>query len=152
MKCNNGSEFKGEVTKMLQKHEVTIRRVMTKYKHTHTAFIKALTKLLAEQLFKVQDAEELNDPERVSSTWVKHLYGLVDKLNNTETQMVGMSPKDAIKLKEVFLVENYPLENTLPEDGLYHYSLQPREEQNDQSKRAMDRIWSKKSYRLSKIV
>ena len=28
--CNNGSEFKGEVTKMLEKYEVKIQRVTTK--------------------------------------------------------------------------------------------------------------------------
>ena len=33
--------------------------------------------------------------------WVKHLYELVDRLNDTEPQMIGMKPKDAIKLKEV---------------------------------------------------
>ena len=77
---------------------------MTKYKHTHTAFIEALNKILAERLFKVQDAQELNDPEKVSSRWVKHLYELVDELNDTETEMIGMKPKDVIKLKEVPLV------------------------------------------------
>ena len=60
---DNGSKFKGEVTKLLQKHEVMIWQVMTKYKHTHTAFVEALNKVLAERLFKVQDAQELNDPE-----------------------------------------------------------------------------------------
>ena len=65
--CDNGSEFKGEVTKMLGKHEVKIQRVTTKYKHTHTAFVEALNKILAERLFKAQDAQELNDPEKVSS-------------------------------------------------------------------------------------
>ena len=54
--CDNGSEFKAEVTKMLQKHEVRIQHATTKYKHTHTAFVKALNKILAERLFKVQDA------------------------------------------------------------------------------------------------
>ena len=102
--CDNGSKFKGDVTKMLEKNEVKIRRVMTKYKHTHTAFIKALNKILKERLFKVQDAQELNDPEKASSMWVKHLYGLVDELNDTETEMIGMKSKDAIKLKEVPLV------------------------------------------------
>ena len=94
--CDNGSEFKGDVTKMLEKNEVKIRRVTTKYKDTHTAFVEALNKILAERLFKVQDAEELNDPEKVSSRWVKHLYGLVDELNDTETEMIGMKHKDAI--------------------------------------------------------
>ena len=81
--CDNNSEFKGEVAKMLEKNEVKIRRVTMKYKHTHTAFAEALNKILAERLFKVQDAQELNDPEKVSSRWVKHLYGLVDELNDT---------------------------------------------------------------------
>ena len=96
--CDNGSKFKEEVTRILEKHEVKIRRVTTKYTHTHTAFVKALNKILAETLFKVQDAQELNDPEKVSSRWVKHLYELVEELNNTETEMRGMKPKDAIKL------------------------------------------------------
>ena len=119
--CDNGSEFKGEVTKMLEKQEVKMRRVTTKYNRTHTAFVEALNKILAERLSKVQDAQELNDPETVSLRWVKHLYGLVDKLNDSETEMTGMKPKDAIKLKEVPLVaqEAYPPEEVLPEDGLY---------------------------------
>ena len=119
--CNNGSEFKGEMTKMLEEQEVKIIRVTTKYAHTHTAFVEALNKILAERLFKVQDAQELNDPEKVSSRWVKHLYELVDELIDTETEMIGMKPKDAIKLNEVPLVtrESYPEEEVLPEDGLY---------------------------------
>ena len=152
--CDNGSEFKGEVTKMLEKHEVKIQRVTTKYKHTHTAFVEALNKILAERLFKVQDAQELNDAEKVSATWVKHLYGLVDKLNDTETEMIGMKPKDAIVLDQVPLVkrEAYPPEGTLPEDGLYRYLLQPGEEHDDQRRRAMDRIWSKGTYKLREVV
>ena len=68
--CNNGSEFKAEVTKLLEKHEIKIQQVTTKYKHTHTAFVKALNKILAERLFKVRDAQELNDTEKVSATSV----------------------------------------------------------------------------------
>ena len=140
--CNNGSEFKGELTKMLEKQEIKIQRVTTKYKHTHTAFVEALNKILAEMLFKVQGAQELNDPEKVSATWVKHLYGLVDELNDTTTEMIGMKPKDANKLKEVPLVtqESYPPEEVLPEDGLYQYLLQLSEEHDDQRCRATDRI------------
>ena len=101
---DNGSEFKGDVTKMLEKNEVKIPRVTTKYKHTHAAFVEALNKIFTERLFKVQDAQELNDPEKVSASWVKHLYGLVEELNYKETEMIGMKPKDAIKLDEVPLV------------------------------------------------
>ena len=49
-----------------------------KDKHADMAFVKAVNKLHAENLFKVQDVQELNDPKKVSSTWVKHLYGLID--------------------------------------------------------------------------
>ena len=64
---------------MLENHEAKIQRdtaklrfseIAMKYKHTHTAFVEALNKILAERLFKVQDAQELNDPEHVSATWV----------------------------------------------------------------------------------
>ena len=139
----------------MRKHKVRIRQVTTKYKHTHTAFVKALNKVLANQLFKVQDAQELNDPERVSSTWVKHLYAWISRSHHkTKTQMIGMSPKDAIGLKEVPLVnrENYPPEDMLPEDGLYHSLLQPGEKNDNQCKTATDRIWSEATYRLRGVV
>ena len=106
--------------------------------------MEALNKILTERLFKVQDAQELNDPEQVSSRWVKHLYGLVDELNDTQTEMIGMKPKDAILLDQVPLVkpESYPPEDKLPEDGLYHYLLQPGEEHDDRRCRATDReLW-----------
>ena len=139
---------------MSEKNEVKIRRVTTKYKHTHTAFVEALNKIPTERLFKVQDAQELNDPKKVSSRWVKHLYGLVDEFNDTGTEMIRMKPKDAIKLGEVPLVarESCPPEEILPEDGLYRYLLQPFEEHDDQRCRATDRIWSKVSYRLREIA
>ena len=118
--CDDGSEFKGEVTKMLEKRGAKIQRVTTKYIHTHTAFVEALNKILAERLFKVQDAQELNYPEKVSAIWVKHLYGLVDELYDTTTEMTGMKPKDATVLDEVPLInrEVYPEEDKLPDDGL----------------------------------
>ena len=68
--------------------------------------------------------------------------------------MVGMKPKDAIRLNEVPLVAqgNYPPEEILPEDGLYRYLLQPGEEHDDQCRRASGRIWSKETCRLREIV
>ena len=152
--CDIGSEFKADVTKLLEKHDVKIRRVTTKYKYTHTAFVEALNKILTQRLFKVQDAQELNDPDFISVTWVKHPYGLVDELNDTQTDIIGMKPKDAIKLEQVPLVkqENYPEEDKLPKDGLYHCLLQPGEEHDDQRRRVTDRISSKATYRLREII
>ena len=71
----------------------------------------------------------------------------MDELNDTQTQMTGMKPKDVIKLNQVLFVtrENFPPEETLPEDGLHRCLLQPSEEHDDQQHRATDRIWSKKA-------
>ena len=68
--------------------------------------------------------------------------------------MIGMKPSDAIKLDNVPTVnqENYPGEYKLPEGRLYLYLLKPGEEHDDQRRRTTDRIWSKKTYRLRKIV
>ena len=81
LQCDNGSEFKGEVTKLLEKHEVKTRQVSTKYRHTHTAFVEALNKVHIEQLFKVEDAQELNDPEKIKAVTS---YS-TDKIDQEET-------------------------------------------------------------------
>ena len=114
--CDNASEFKNEVTKLLEKHIADIRMATTKYKHTHTAFVEAFNKELAKLLFKPMDAQELQDPEL--KIWVKNLNKIVNKMNNTVSSMTGMKPKDAIKLDTIPLDQTYPEETVLPEDGL----------------------------------
>ena len=119
--CDNGSEFKNEVTKLLEKHSVEIRRATTKYKHTHTAFVEAFNKELAKLLFKPMDAQELQGPEKVFMIWVKNLNKIRNKMNNTVSSMIGMKPKDSIKPDTVLLDKTYPEETIPPEDGLYRY-------------------------------
>ena len=82
----------------------------------HTAFVKDLNKLLTEQLFKVQDVQVLNNPKEMSSTW--------DRLNDSETQMTGMKPKEAIELNKIALVESYSPEDTLLQPGKEHNNQQ----------------------------
>ena len=62
--CDNDSEFKNEMTKLLEKHNSEIRRATTKYNHTHTAFVEAFNKELAKLLLKPMDAQELQDTEK----------------------------------------------------------------------------------------
>ena len=131
---DNGSEFKSKVTKLLEKYKVEVQRATTKYKHTHSAFVEAFIKELAKLLFKPMDAQELQDPEKVSTTWVKNLNKTVSKMNNTVSSMIGMKPKDAIKLDTVPLYKTYPEETVLPEDGLYRYFYQPGEQHGDQKR------------------
>ena len=132
--CDNGSEFKSEVTKLLEKHNVDIRRATTKYKHTHTALVENFNKELAKLSFKPMDTQELQDPEKVSTIWVKNLHQIVNKMNNAVTSMIGMKPKDTIKLDTVPLDRTYPAETVLPEYGLYRYLYQPGEQHGDQKK------------------
>ena len=94
--CHNGPEFKNEVTKLLEKHNAEIRRATTKHKHTHTAFVEAFNKELAKLLFKPMDAQELQEPEKVSTIWVKNLNKTMNKMYNTVLLMIGMKPKDAL--------------------------------------------------------
>ena len=130
--CDNGSEFKNEVTKLLEKHNAEIRRAATKYKHSlpHT-FVEAFNKELAKLLFKPMDAQELQDPEKVSTIWVKKLNKTVNKMNNTVSSMIDMKPKDTIRLDTVPLDKRYPKETVLPGDGLYRYLYQPGEQHGD---------------------
>ena len=128
LQFDNGSEFKNEVTKLFEKHNVEIRRATMKYKHTHTAFMESFNKELSKLLFKPMDAQELQDPEKVSRMLVKSLYKIVRKMNNTVTSMIDMKPKDAIKLDTVPLDKKYARETVLPEDGLYRYLYQPGEQ------------------------
>ena len=115
--CDNGSELKNEVTNLLEKHSVEIGRATKKYKHTHAAFVEAFNKELGKLLFKPMDAQELQDPEKVSKIWVRNLNKAVNKMNNTVSSMIGMKPKDTIKVDTVPLDKTYPEETVLPEDG-----------------------------------
>ena len=103
-------EFKSEETKLLEKHNVDIRRATTKYKHTHTAFLEAFNKELVKLLFKPMDAQKLQDSEKVSTIWVKNFNKIVNKMNNTKSSMIDIKPKDSIKLDTVPLDKTYPEE------------------------------------------
>ena len=64
------------------------------------------------------------------------MYGLVDKFNNMETEMIGMKPKDAIRLNKVHLVnrESYPPEEVLPEDVLVFLCSSYSQRDNNENK------------------
>ena len=58
----------------------------------------------------------------------------MNKINNTALSMIGIRPKDAIKLDTIPLDKTYPKETVLPEDGLYRYLYQPGEQHGDQKR------------------
>ena len=87
IKCDNGSEFKGEVTKLLEKHNVEIRRATTKYKHTHTAFVEAFNKEFAKLLFKPMDAPELQALNQWMLKSFKKYQQFRSKMSNTKSSV-----------------------------------------------------------------
>ena len=44
------------------------------------------------------DAQELQNPENLSTIWVKNLGSIVNKMNNTKSLMIGMKANDAVEL------------------------------------------------------
>ena len=150
---DSGTEFKAEVLKLMKEHNVPVKSVITRYHHSFTSLVENFNKTLAQNLFKIQDAQELNDSSKDSKTWVKYLYKTVSRLNNTKLQRIGITPAKAIKLEEVTLKFKDKKDiNIYLEDGLFRYLLEPGEENNDQKRRATDNIWSRKAYRLDRIV
>ena len=80
------------------------------------------------------DAQELQDPEKLSTICVKSLNKTANKMNYTISSIIGMKPKDAIKLDTVLPNKIYPKESVLPEDGLCRYLYQPGEQHGDQKR------------------
>ena len=64
---DNGTEFKAQVLQLMKKHDVKVVSVTTKYHHKFTAFVENFNKILAERLFKIQDAQELEDSSKDST-------------------------------------------------------------------------------------
>ena len=62
-------------------------------------------------------------------------------MNNTVTAMIGLKPKEAIRLKKIQLVKVKKFEDKKvhSETGLYRYLLKPGEEHGDQKRRATGR-------------
>ena len=149
---DSGTEFKGEVLKLMKEHDVPVKSVVTKYHHSFTAFVENFNKMLAERLFKAQDAQELRSGED-SKIWVKYLQKQVRKLNNSKLKRIGTTPAKAVKLENVELkIKPYGKEEIAPTDGLYRYLLEPGEENADSKRRATDNIWSRKTFRLDRIM
>jgi len=149
---DSGTEFKGEVLKLMKEHNVPVKSVVTKHHHNFTSFVENFNKTISQRLFKPQDAQELRSGED-SKIWVKNLQKFVSKLNNTKLERVGMTPAKAVKLESVELkIKPYGKEDVAPMDGLYRYLLEPGEENSDQKRRATDNVWSRKTFRLDRII
>ena len=61
--------------------------------------------------------------KNVLANWAKNLNSIVNKMNNRKPLLIGMNPKDPIKLDivKVGKSEEYPKDKVLPKYGIYRY-------------------------------
>ena len=93
---DDGKEFYGDTTKLMEKHDVIIQRGDPS-QHRSQGIVERFNRTLADRLFSYQYHKELEDPSKSNREWVSRLQNLVSALNNEKTRLIGMKPVDAIK-------------------------------------------------------
>ena len=93
---DNGKEFYGDTTKLMEKHDVMIQRGGPSQHHSQ-GIMERFNRTLADRLFTYQYHKELEDPSKSNREWVSRLQNVVSSLNNEKTRLIGMKPIDALK-------------------------------------------------------
>ena len=93
---DDGKEFYGDTTKLMEKHDVIIQRGDPS-QHQLQGIVERFNRKLADRLFSYQYHKELEDPSKSNRKWVSRLQKVVSSLNNEKTRLIGMKPVDAIK-------------------------------------------------------
>ena len=93
---DDGKEFYGDTTKLMEKHDVMIQRGDPS-QHRSQGIVEWFNRTLADRLFSYQYDKELEDPSKSNREWVSRLQSVVSALNNEKTRLIGMKPVDAIK-------------------------------------------------------
>ena len=93
---NDGKEFYGDTTKLMEKVDVMIQRGDPS-QHRSQGIVERFNRTLADRLFAYQYHKELEDPSKSSREWVSRLQNVVSSLNNEKTRLIGMKPVDTIK-------------------------------------------------------
>ena len=93
---DDGKEFYGDTTKLMEKHDVIIQRGDPS-QHRSQGIVERFNRTLADRLFTYQYHKELEDPSKSNREWVSRLQNVVSSLNNEKTRLIDMKPVDAIK-------------------------------------------------------
>ena len=84
---DDGKEFYGDVTKLMEKHDVTIQRG-DPGQHGSQGIVERFNRTLADRLFSFQYHKELGDPSKSNREWVSRLQNVVSALNNERTRLI----------------------------------------------------------------
>ena len=122
---DDGKEFYGETTKLMEKHDVIIQRGDPN-QHQSQGIVERFNRTLADRLFSYQYHKELEDPSKSNREWVSRLQNVVSALNNEKSRLIEMKPIDAIKqtsVKQGFLQPVKNDEEKLIDIGMKEISL-----------------------------
>ena len=157
LQIDPGREFMGDFKKLLDSHRVKTRLGKVNV-HKDQSIVERFNRTLAERLFGYQYAQELKLPTDRSREWVKRLPDVVRALNSEETRLIGMKPRDAIKMKTVTQKSSsvipgraVGLNEKKLGDVLVRYLYMPGELEGG-VRRATDPIWSLKIYKIERSV
>ena len=153
---DDGKEFYGDTTKLMEKHDVIIQRGDPS-QHRSQGIVERFNRTLADRLFTYQYHKELEDPSKSNREWVFRLQNVVSSLNNEKTRLIGMKPVDAIKqtlAEQGFSqpVKDYK-EKLLDVGTKVRYLYEPGELEGQvykgqRVKRSTDPIWSVDVYKI----
>ena len=93
---DDGKEFYGDMTKLMEKHDVIIQRGDPS-QHRSQGIVERFNRTLADRLFSYQYHKELEDPSKSNRERVSRLQNVVSALNDEKTRLIGMKPIDAVK-------------------------------------------------------
>ena len=153
---DDGKEFYGDTTKLMEKHDVMIQRGDPS-QHRSQEITERFNRMLADRLFSYQYHKELEDPLKSNRQWVSRLQNVVSALNNEKTRLTGMKLVDAIKqtlVEQGFYQPTKEYEEKLLDVGtkvryLYESSeLEGQIYKGERSKRSTDPIWSVDVYKI----
>ena len=153
---DDGKEFYGDTTKLMEKHDVIIQRGDPS-QHCSQGIVERFNRTLADRLFTYQHHKELEDLSKGNREWVSRLQNVVSALNNEKTRLIGMKPVDAIKQTLVEQGFSQPVkeyeEKLLDVGSKVRYLSEPGELEGyqykgERRKRSTDPIWSVDVYKI----
>ena len=93
---DDGKEFYGDMTKLMEKHDVMIQHGDPS-QHCSQGIVKRFNRTLVDRLFSYQYHKEFENPSKSNREWDSRLQNVVSALNNERTRLIGMKPVDVIK-------------------------------------------------------
>ena len=150
MIVDDGKEFYGDATKLMERHDVIIQ-LGDPSQHRSQGIVERFSRTLADRLFTYQYHKELEDPLKSNREWVSRLQNVVSSLNNEKARLIGMKPVDVIKQTLVEQGFSQPAkeykEKLLDVGTKVRYLYEPGELEGyqykgERRKRSTDPIWS----------